>query len=209
VITPVYNNNGVKLMMGIHIAVTETDDPAFIEALTALILGYTEAHRPEQLWVIHIDNWFDHKWLRFSGTVAVPLGVPLQRYGSVKFGVWRDKLTFPPFNPNRVNSQCSYVRRDNDYLEVAVPQLPHDMKRQRSGSNLDRRIENLNGPGCFVWYSGNTAANGRGSVMLYNVKSDIAECWFAAFRREQCSWTVSASKGADRRYVESLVGAGR
>ena len=194
--------------MGIHIAVTETDDPAFIEKLTALILVYTASHIPEQVWIIHIDNWFDHKWLRFSGTVAVPMGVPLQRYGSVKFGVWRDKLTFPPFNPNRVISQSSYVRRDNDYVEVALPQLPHDTQRQRSESNLDRRIANLNGLGCFVWYSGNTVANGRGSIMLYDVKSNEAECWFAAFKRDECSWKISATKGADRGYVESLSGVG-
>jgi len=45
--------------------------------------------------------------------------------------------------------------------------------------------------------------------MLYDVKADTAECWFAAFTRDECSWTVTATKGADRRYIESLVGAGR
>jgi len=97
--------------VGIHIAVGERDDPAFIEALAALILGYTASHTPEQVWLIQIDNWFDHKWLRFSGNVAVPLGAPLDRYGTVKVAFYRENLTFPPFSPNRVIAQCSYVRQ--------------------------------------------------------------------------------------------------
>jgi len=195
--------------VGIHIAITETDDPAFIEALTALIRSYTASHTPEQVWLIQIDNWFDHKWLKFSGYGTEGSGVPLDRWDTVKVEFYRDNLTFPPFNPNRVMSQCSYVRQEYDYLEVALRQLPHATLRQRSESNLNRRIQSLTGAGCFVWYGGNTVANGKGSVMLYDVKPSNAECWFAAFTRDECSWRVTATKGADRRYVESLVGAGR
>lgn len=195
--------------MGIHIAVTETDDPAFIEALVGLILRYTASHTPEQVWVIHIDNWFDHKWLRFSGYGTVASGFAMDRWDSVKVEFYRDGLTFPPFSPNRVISQCSYLRRGHEYVEAALPLLPHIMERQPSESNLNRRIHSLSGPGCFIWYSGNTVANGRGSVMLYNVKADAAECWFAAFKRDECSWRVATTKGADRRYVDSFFLAGR
>jgi hypothetical protein len=195
--------------MGIHLAVTERDDPAFIEALTPLLLGYTLVHTPEQVWIIHIDNWFDHKWLRFSGCGAVASRIPLDQWDRVKVDFHRDELTFPPFNPNRVTSQCSYVRRGDEYVEVALPLLPHSTERKRSESNLNRRIKSLTGPGCFVWYSGNTVANGRGSVMLYDVRSEKSECWFATFRREECSWAVAVTKGVDRRYIDSLVLAGR
>jgi len=40
-----------------------TDDPGFIELLNALVRGLTSRHAPEQLWIVQIDNWFDHKWL--------------------------------------------------------------------------------------------------------------------------------------------------
>lgn len=181
------------------------DDPGFLDLLTLLVVSFTTSHAPEQVWLIQIDNWFDHKWLRFSGNVAFPMGVPLQRYGSVKLPFWRDKLTFPPFNPNRVISQTSYVRRGNDYVEAALPQLPHKTKRQNSGANLNRRIESVIGTGCFIWYSGNTVTNGKGSVMLYDVQPDNTDCWFVALSREARSWTVSATKGADRHYIESLI----
>ena len=205
--------------MAIHLEVNDTDDPGFIESLNALVLSYTKSHLPEQVWIILIDNWFDHKWLRFSGNGAIAWrrevgGVTLNRFGldkwdTVKAEFRRDKLTFPPFSPSRVLGQCSYVRQAQDYVEAALPVLPHRTQRRRSESNLNRRIQNLTGDGCFVWYSGNTVANGRGSVMVYNVTADSGDCWFAAFTREQCSWTVTSTEGVDRGYVEALTGAAR
>ena len=202
--------------MAIHIGVNDTDDPAFIESLTSLVLSHANTRLPEQLWIIRIDNWFDHKWLRFSGYGSVASqrevgGMTLNRFGldrwdSGKAEFHRDKLTFPPFNPSRVIEQCSYVRQGHDYLEAALPVLPHPTQHRRSGSNLNRHIQNVTGNGCYVWYSGNTVANGRGSVMVYNVTADSGECWFAAFVREECSWKLTSTKGVDRGYVEALIG---
>jgi hypothetical protein len=205
--------------VAIHIEVNDTDDPGFIASLNALVLSYTKSHLPEQVWIILIDNWFDHKWLRFSGNGAIAWqreigGITLNRFGldqwdAVKAEFHRDKLTFPPFSPSRVIGQRSYVRQAQDYVEAALPTLLHRTQRSRSESNLNRRIQNLTGDGCFVWYSGNTVANGRGSVMVYNVIADSGDCWFAAFTREQCSWTVTSTVGVDRGYVEALTGAAR
>jgi hypothetical protein len=43
------------------------DDHDFIESVSRLIAGSVAVHRPEEVWVHKIDNWFDHKWLGFSG----------------------------------------------------------------------------------------------------------------------------------------------
>jgi len=69
-----------------------------------------------------------------------------------------------------VLGQWSYIRIGDDYREAPFPALPHSSKRQHSPMNLQRRVQDLRGPACFVWYSANTVANGRGSVMVYNVR---------------------------------------
>lgn|SRR5215469_10860709 len=48
---------------------TERDDPNFIAIVNSVAYGMgRRSGAPNELWIIHIDNWFDHKWLRFSGT---------------------------------------------------------------------------------------------------------------------------------------------
>jgi hypothetical protein len=100
--------------MAISIPSGLTDDNDFVDLLNALLNALLVQQTPEQLWVIQIDNWFDHKWLRYSGSGSVPSKFPanwtssfMDRFTSVKEQFWRDKLTFPPFVPDRVVSQCS------------------------------------------------------------------------------------------------------
>jgi hypothetical protein len=190
------------------VAPGETDDPGFVEVLNSLVQGLISQHEPEALWIIQIDNWFDHKWLRFSGMggVASPflIGGLVTRYDSVKVEFYQDRLTFPPFTPNRVLGQSSYIRIGDDYRETPFPALPHSSKRQRSPANLQRRIQDLSRSACFVWYSANTVANGRGSVMVYNVGAGGLDCWFAAFNR-RAGWQVQQTKGVSRDDVGRLV----
>lgn len=85
----------------IAIPTNETDDPEFIELVRRVIAGLLTANPVEEVFVVRIDNWFDDKWLNFSGI------------GRVRFDDFRididtaldefrqEKVTFPPFNPNR------------------------------------------------------------------------------------------------------------
>jgi hypothetical protein len=189
-----------------EIIVGKTDDPRFIELLNALVRGLISRYAPEQLWIIQIDNWFDHKWLKFSGmgTVAFKWGELMNWYGTAKEEFHQGKLTFPPFSPNRVAGQWSYVRADDHYMEAPLPLLPHSTKRKPSRRNLHRRIQNFSRSACFVWYSANTSANGRGSVMVYTVAADQVECWFAAFNQTN-EWKLHVAKGASRNYIQQLL----
>ncbi len=81
------------------------------------------------------------------------------------------------------------------------------MEKQRSETNLQRRVDGFSRDGCFVWYSSKTRANGRASVMVYAVVQDGVEAWFAAFKRGQ-SWRLQATKGASRDDVEKLLTTG-
>src|SRR5271167_1999863 len=85
--------------MKTQIAAGETDDPGFIALLNSLVQGLISDRAPEELWIIRIDNWFDHKWLGFSGMGLVASDIPIDRYDTVKAESYQEKLTFPPFTP--------------------------------------------------------------------------------------------------------------
>lgn len=181
-----------------------TDDNDFIELLNSILARLLEQWAPEKLWVIQIDNWFDHKWLRFSGNGAVASNIPMDSFTSVKAEFHQDKLTFPPFAPNRVLGQWSFLRVDGGYVEAPLLQMPHSTERRSSNSNLHRRAETLEGSALFAWYSGNTLKNGRGSLMVYSVGDAEPACWFASFGRDRI-WTLQQTKNVEREYVLRLL----
>jgi hypothetical protein len=95
----------------IRIADGLTDDSDFLGLLGSLVGGLVARLNPEEVWIVHIDNWFDHKWLEFSGTGTVPsklprmfktLGIPPDMLASDKVAFYKKKVTFPPFTPNRI-----------------------------------------------------------------------------------------------------------
>jgi hypothetical protein len=181
-----------------------TDDSDFLNLINALLRKLTASIEPKQLWVIHIDNWFDHKWLKFSGNGAVSSNIPLEGFETVKKEFYQDRITFPPFAPNRVLGQRSYVRQDDAYREFPIPKLPHNTARLHTNLNLQRRIDMDQGSICFVWYSGNTLRNDKGSVMVYTIQRGLCDCWYAGFIRSQ-RWAVALTKGIHRDHVEGLV----
>jgi hypothetical protein len=196
--------------MAISIPSGLTDDNDFVDLLNALLNALLVQQSPEQLWVIQIDNWFDHKWLRFSGSGSVGSKFPadwassfMDRFDSVKEQFWREKLTFPPFAPDRVVGQWSFVHCEGSYIEVPLPVLPHRLSRRRSHSNLNRRVEDFAQSASFVWFSGNTLKNGRGSLMVYSIGSNKPVCWFAAFGRKS-GWVLEKTKGIEQKQVSCL-----
>ena len=192
--------------MPIQIAAGETDDPQFIIQLNSLVRGLVNEEAPQELWIIRIDNWFDHKWLRFSGKGIVDFRFPafMNRDDGALDEFHQDKVTFPPFTPNRVLGQWSFVRVDDHYSEAPLLVLPHPSEKQRSETNLHRRVKGFSRSACFVWFSANTLGNGRASVMVYSVAGERVEAWFAAFNRQQ-GWKLQATKGVSRDDVQHLL----
>ena len=86
-----------------QIAVRETDDPRFVELMNAVLKGTIDSSSPHEVWIVQIDNWFDQKWLRFSGKGVVDF--PLAALGIGENGalyVFRqDELTFPTLHPRQ------------------------------------------------------------------------------------------------------------
>jgi hypothetical protein len=121
-----------NVFMPMQIAAGETDDPQFITLLNSLMRGLIREDTPQELWIIQIDNWFDHKWLRFSGIGTVDFQFPafMNRYDAALEEFYQGKLTFPPFTPNRVLGQWSFVRIDDHYAEAPLRVLPHPSEKR-------------------------------------------------------------------------------
>ena len=193
-----------------------SDDNDFVAMIQTIVTGFLKRHPAEQVWIIHIDNWFDHKWMGFSGNGAMAnwmfAGSPSAdqfaiRLDSVKIEFSQRNLTFPPFSPGRVLGQWSYLKSGEDYAEFPLPEIPHGTEKVRSGTNLHRRIADFSKAACFVWFSGNTIANDRGSLMVYSIHHSQTATWFAAFNRKN-GWKLTRTKGVETETVQRLIGEG-
>ena len=49
---------------------TSYDDPGFVRLVSLILDSLVLKYAPEILAIIEVDNWFDHKWLNFSGNTA-------------------------------------------------------------------------------------------------------------------------------------------
>jgi hypothetical protein len=185
------------------------DDNGFIEMLNSMLGKLIVQSATERLWIIQIDNWFDHKWLGFSGNGVVDFQFPefMHRFDVALDEFYQDHVTFPPFTPNRVLRQWSFQRSGQNLIEVPLVKLPHATDRRPSSSNLHRRIAKFDANSLFVWFSGNTLKNGRGSVMVYDMRSSQPTRWFVGFVRK-AAWLPGLAKGVSQQYVAALLGTG-
>jgi len=192
--------------MDIQIPVGKTDDPDFVELLNCLLRGLTASYAPHEIWVLQIDNWFDHKWLRFSGLGIVDFNWSgmVGHFDAALDEFRQDKLTFPPFPPNRVLGQWSFLSHDGGYTEIPLPTIVHPTERQRSQRNLQRRVQNFSPSACFLWYSGNSQQNGKASVMQYGTKAGDVASWFASFARRD-RWKLQSTKGISQKEIHELL----
>ena len=117
---------------------------------------------------------------------------------------WHTKLNFPPFSANRILGQKLFIRTGDDYSEASVHVQPHPAKKRPSETNLKRTLQEFSRSASFLWYSGNSLANAKGSVMVYSVVEGLVETWFAAFIRQE-GWRLHATKGVNRENIECLL----
>lgn len=195
--------NGVYML--VELPITDKDDPKFVRLVTSVVDGIVAEVQPDDLFVVAIDNWFDHKWLNFSGVGVVPFESAGFMSPEVSLGEFRQyHVTLPPFSPKRVISETHLRRQGTTYLEIDSPVLLHERKRKRSAENLNRRIGHVSASGAFVWYSSNTHVNEKASIMVYIATNGGVETWFASFRKRN-GWSLHLTKGIDRGRVQELL----
>jgi hypothetical protein len=187
-----------------HLDPQEGDDRRFLDLVTRVIrTAPTDTH---ELIVIRVDNWFDHKWLRFSGNGRVTTDPAVQSVfpshpGVVLKEFSQDKLTFPPFSPRRILSQTVWTRQEDEATGVPI----HRRRRGHSARNLHRRVADYSESMIATWFSSRTEDNRQGCVMQYSVRAGKVDAWYASLRVHDPSWRVHLVKGIERGRVEALM----
>jgi hypothetical protein len=183
------------------------DDPAFLAVIDRIVGALTVRIQPQDVRLVHIDNWFGPKWLRYSGkgVVAFPQGYEVNILVALDEH-YQEQLTFPPFTRNRIVSEHHFARTPNGTYEEQCPShLVHRRRFRRKEQRLHRRVADFSTCGLFTWYSSGTGANDRGSLMVYASKPGATEAWYVGFRRRAEGWRVERVNGIDAGKVDALI----
>ena len=172
------------------IRIGQGDDKDFIKLVNLVMAGVTVHYSVNEVVHVKIKNWFDHKWLNYSGKSIVPFEGGLLGPHSSFDNVWREKTCIPPFNPNRVLSSMYF------YMEYTgntkIERVIH--RRRSTTDNLHNRIVDYFTDGLAIWFSSNTVANQRGSIMVYRVQNKRVHSWYASFEKKTV-WQIMKTKG--------------
>jgi len=184
------------------------DSAEFMKKVRALVVGIARDYEPAHLYLIRIDNWFGPKWMRFAGKVSVG-----KHFDA---GIHKVTLHVPPFVPHRVVAQRVFAGPDYDET-IARPPLHIECASMLA---LTRRIADIDKEAAFVWFSGQSEVQKRGSIMVY---LPIASTPTTSLRRErrqtgafyvglsehELSWEPAMLRGVSRCVVEHFEECGR
>jgi len=180
----------------------EGDSVEFIQQINSILEAWADHEGIGDVVLIKIKNWFDHKWLNFSGKKIVrfeTMHPDFARQEALE-PHWMKEITIPPFNPNRVISS-KYVRLEdtgNPQIEDAI----HGYKRSTETSH--HLVKDYISNGLLLWYSSNTLTNQKGSLMVYTSRNGQVDTWYALFEIID-GWKITKAKGIDLEKVRSLA----
>ncbi len=168
----------------------QNDNPEFILNSEKIIQNRINLWNPKDIFVNRIDNWFDEKWMEFSGT------------SMHEIAIWKGKTTIPPFHPNRVESSDFYQKTTELYEKKKNLRTLHIY--QESENNLKRYVSEFTNDGLFIWYSGNSKINDIGTLMCYLVRESECQPFFITLSAKK-NWNVSQTKGILRSEIQSII----
>lgn len=146
------------------------DSAEFMRRVRALVSGVARDYKPARLYVVRIDNWFGPRWVRFAGKFSA---------GKHFYaGIHKVTLHVPPFVPHRVVAERVFAGPNYDET-VARPPLHVECASMLA---LTRRIADVDKEAAFVWFSGQSEVQKRGSIMVY---LPIASTPTTSHRRER------------------------
>jgi len=191
-------------------------DSEFLETVDTVAAHVMDEMDCRDLFLVQIDNWFDHKWLGFSGMGRVPSPFPFlsmippnadqkDRFYSVPASFWKKAITMPPFTPNRILSRTHFQRRHSGDFIRCKNLLPQRQEGSMRGTvNSARRIQEISDSGVFLWYSSNASQNGAASILIYISTANGVWPIFVSFRFK-AGWRVHLTKGIPREYFDNLL----
>ncbi len=184
---------------GVHLPLTASDDRLFIDLAEKVINAEAALISAEFIHIVKIDSWFGDAWYTFAGKALGALGV----HSSFR-------LRVPPFHPHRVVSEHRF-RCDDPLVPVAFRAPLHFLRS--SEGNLHHMFGGIRhqtahrGSAIAAWYSGNSAAGSRGSIMVYSATPHGALAWYVGVERRE-EWDLVKLVGASRRHWETLLNGG-
>src|SRR5262245_3121956 len=95
----------------IRIKTLEGDSSDFIQIVEELVNRLLVRDDIAEIKLVKIRNWFDHKWLNYSGKGIIHFTETVHPDKIALKNFWRDKVTVPPFTPNRILSEIRYHRK--------------------------------------------------------------------------------------------------
>ncbi len=172
----------------IELIPSEYDDDAFLFLIQNIVNGAIVTLQVREVYLVHVDNWFDWKWLG-----------------------WRSQrgkeLNIPPFDPNRVRSEKRFIWDADRSNWTSVDLLKPLHLRQPGRSGFAQPLDRFSRSAAFIWYSGNTVTNKAGSLMLYlSGAEDYA--WYASFTK-QAHWKLEGERQITRRELMGFEDRGR
>jgi hypothetical protein len=172
----------------VSLSSAENMDREFLGIVESVLNNFVRINRPTDVYVVLIDNWFDHKWLEFES----------HRYDNDALG-WRKKLSIPRFEPHRVISQTHFHANPSNEMSYET----HESKPLHILA--DRRfLSQICSSGVFVWYSFVDRAADRGSVMVYLNDDGRGSAWYASFAKNP-NWQVNKMKGISKPELTELM----
>lgn len=193
----------MKLRPGQKIQIEEGDSVEFIHQVNSIMESLIFKYDVGEVVFVKIKNWFDHKWLNFSGKSIVhfPMGSMLDSGREEALNTsWPKKITIPPFNPKRVvysrflRSAYSLNERVTKSIQIG----------QRSTDNRRRLVADYTQDGLLLWFSSNTKTNQKGSLMVYRSQNESVESWYVSFENIN-GWRITKAKGIRLDEIQNLA----
>ena len=169
--------------MAVNIICLDDDSSGFVSEVQSCVDGVLYAHKPAQLIVINIDNWFGQSWLHFCGKRLGVAGVHSTDRNPF--------LIVPPFVPNRIRSQHRFVAPT--YVDAPDHEPIHSYVKSRIA--LNRRMHEVAPNASVIWYSGGSRRTGRGSIMAYLLSGESYWTWYVGLSEYESSWRVVTAEG--------------
>jgi hypothetical protein len=172
----------------IELVPAERDDEGFLAMVQRIMNGAIVDLQMPEVFLVHVDNWFDHKWFRWWSPNNA-------------------ELRIPTFTPNRILSEKHFILNAETSAWVAAT-LPRPLHLYQPGRpTRAQSVRRFSDSAAFVWYSGNSTFNKGGSLMLY-VSGAEGYSWYASFRKGK-EWSIADGRQISRRGLLEFEERGR
>jgi hypothetical protein len=190
------------------ISTQQGDSAEFVEKVRALAIGVAQDYNPARLYVVRIDNWFGPRWMHFAGKFTAGKGAAI--------GIHKSRLHVPPFVPARVVAESVFAGPEYQGTVIAAPLHIECASKDA----LRRRIDDIDKDAAFVWFSGESEEQKRGSVMVYlpvafdpipHRKAGLRGCgvFYVGYSQREERWEPTMLRGVSRGEVAHLEESGR